>query len=217
MCSSAGRTEHEIPHLRQAVDVMCNFMKALLFTIGLFFYSLYDIHAQDGNFQFNEIGWTISIPKNFKIQDSLRAVKEMRKGVRSIEKLMDTTDKDTETRMLFSANIGKFGMVSSTIKLHGDYVDSTNSLQILKNILFVTTTKLISKAIFDSISSSMIIDDVTFDKFEVNTVRKGKVVFSEVLLYTMYKGYDLCISYTYTDDKMKQEIETVLTNSHFIK
>ena len=74
-----------------------------------------------------------------------------------------------------------------------------------------------SKVAIVTTTSKTTINGVVFDKF-VATIRiNGAVASTVVALSKLYKGYDFGITYSYYDDKVREQMEAMLRTSTFTK
>lgn len=173
-------------------------------------------HAAAGNYNFKEVGWTFTLPADFKTIDSARNAAMNEKGKKAMEDANNTTMDVSSTKTLITAMKGS-NYFSSTLtpfdpKKDGDY--ATANLQV-KDMLYKTFSGKMPDANLDSSSSSVVLDGLQFDKFHIGITMNHKTVFQMFLLSRLYRGYDFGISYLYVDDVSKAEIESVLASSRF--
>jgi hypothetical protein len=169
------------------------------------------------SYSFNEIGWTFTLPATFTTIDSSENAKKMDRGLKAIEDVNDIKADVSQTKTLISAMKNSFSYFSATIipfdpATDGDYAKTNKPL---RDILYKTLYEKIPNAKLDSSGSNIKIDGLSFDKFIITVQFDEKRYFTMVLLSKLYKGYDFGISYLYTDEETKKEIESLLASSKF--
>jgi len=185
------------------------------------FFVITPICAQqtDKIYFFKEIGWTITLPSDFKALDSIENAKKNERGLKAIEESNEIKADITELKTLIAASKDTYNYFNSTItpfdpKVDGPY-DSTN--KIVKDMVYKTFLDNMPNAKIDSVTTEETIDGLFFDKFHVTITIKENFILNMFLLSKYYKGYDFGISYLYLDVKTKEQIETMLKNSKFKK
>jgi hypothetical protein len=168
---------------------------------------------------FSEVGWTIVLPEGFETADSIDIAKDNQRGLKLIEESNNVTADLSELKTLISAKKDAYNYFNSTIRKfnaaeEGDY-DSTTKM--VKNMLYKTFLDNMPDARIDSVSTIEILDELSFDKFHVTITLKENIKLDMVLLSKNYKGYDFGISYLYLDNKSREQIESMLKNSKFMK
>ena len=78
----------------------------------------------------------------------------------------------------------------------------------LIGLMFTSFSANIPNSKIDSVSSSVVIDGVQFDKYKITVTVNNSVLFNSFLLSTIHKSYDFGITYVYVDKATKNEIET---------
>jgi hypothetical protein len=66
-----------------------------------------------------------------------------------------------------------------------------------------------------TVSDPTKVGGLDFDRFRIPLAVKGKPAFIMYLLAKLYKGYDFGITYLYTDDRAKTQMENILAGSKF--
>ena len=119
---------------------------------------------------------------------------------------------------LISAKKDDFNYINATIRPYdaeeeGEFPLSTQMVKdaVYNSLLTFPNVKL------DSISSTIKLDNLTFEKFTVQVSINNQKYLTMVVLSKFYKGYDFGITYTYLDEKSKMEIENMLATSSFSK
>jgi hypothetical protein len=188
-------------------------------TTALFaFFFFYTSFSQDRKLSFKEIGWTITIPKSFKLTDSAEIAARNSKGLKAMEDATDIKG-DLSTLVTLFAASKDHNILSSTIEPLGTITETQYAaqLKLVKEVVYKTFAKKATAAKIDSFSSIMTIDGLTFNKFRVTVSMKGKPTFNFIMLAKNYKDYDFGITYLYMDEKTKKEIEAALNESTFSK
>ena len=170
-------------------------------------------------YSFKQIGWTIELPAEFSVIDSVENADRMKRGVKAMEDANNIKADITETITLIGATKDKYNYFNATIEPFNSKGDiSWQSLnQQLKELLYNTFAGKIKNGILDTASSVEIIDGISFEKYRITVTMNDKVLFNSFLLSKLYKGYDLGISYLYLDERTKEQIELMLQNSKFSK
>ena len=170
-------------------------------------------------YNFNQVAWTITLPSDFIVIDSADASARMERGVKAIEDANDIKGDFSTTTTLISATKNTYNYFNSTItpfdsKIDGSYSASNKEL---KNMVYKTMSEKMPKAKIDSITTTQVIDGLTFDRFSLAINIPSKASFSMIILSKYYKGYQFGITYLYLDDKTKEQIDRMLTTSKFEK
>ncbi len=174
--------------------------------------------AQDSTrrYTFKEIGWTITLPDEFKELDSAANNKNIERGKKAFEESNDLITDISELKTLFSATKNTYQYISATLtpfdpKKDGDYLKVNKDI---KDITYNTFRVQSPDAVLDTFSKKMIIDGLEFEKFSI-TIKIKDLTLTLVLVSKLYKGYDFGISYLYIDDKTRQQIEASINGSKF--
>ncbi len=177
-------------------------------------------HAQQGRlFTFKEVGWTMTLPPDFELIDSVGNEKMKDRGKEAMEQSNDVTIDMSQTKTLISALKNKYNYFNSTItpydvKKDGSYEEANRSV---KDILYKTFADKMPDASIDSSSTTTIIDGISFEKFRIVLKVGDKLLFNMILLSKLYRNFDFGISYLYLDETTKQEMENILSTSKFRK
>ena len=194
-------------------------MRIFFLPITLFLCSICNAQQNQKNYSFKQIGWTIELPADFLVIDSVENTTRMERGVKAMEDANNIKADITETITLIGATKNKYNYFNATIEpFHSKgNISWQSSNQQLKELLYNTFAEKMKDGIVDTASSKQIIDGISFDKFRVTVTVNDKVLFNSFLLTKLYKGYDLGISYLYLDERTKEQIELMLQNSKFSK
>jgi hypothetical protein len=194
-------------------------MKIFLLPITMLLYSICNAQQNQRIYTFKQIGWTIELPSDFEVMDSIQNIARMERGVKAIEDANEITADLSETTTLIGATKNKYNYFNATIEPFDSKqnISWQSSNQKLKEILYTTFAEKIKDAIVDTASGKETIDGISFDKFRITITINDKVLFNSFLLSKLYKGYDFGISYLYLDERTKEQIEMMLQKSKFSK
>ncbi len=198
---------------------MRTFIKIFILPIVFSFCSICNAQQNQRIYAFKQIGWTIELPADFLVIDTVENTARMERGVKAMEEANNIKADITETITLIGATKDKYNYFNATIEPFNSKGNTSwqTSNQQLKELLYNTFAEKMKDAIIDTASSKVIIDGISFDKFRVTVTINDKVLFNSLLLSKYYKGYDLGISYLYLDERTKEQIELMLQNSKFSK
>lgn len=174
---------------------------------------------QNTRFTFKEVGWTINLPSDFVIIDSLKNEKINEKGKKAMEESNNLQIDISQTKTLISATKDQFNYFNATITPYdvakeGNYEEATIGV---KAVLYKTFADKMPDAVIDSVSTTTVIDGLSFDKFQVVLKVDNKLLFTMVLLSKLYRNLDFGISYLFLDEVTKFEMERILQTSKFSK
>ncbi len=93
-----------------------------------------------------------------------------------------------------------------------DYNENTKTM---KDLTFQAMKVKSADNKVDTISSIQIIDGLNFDKFSLTVSMPNNFKVNMVILSRVYKGFDFGITYVYTNDATKEQIEELLNSSKF--
>ncbi len=181
-----------------------------------------ELYSQDATrmFYFESVNWELTMPGDFKLNDSAKNVEMQDRGVQFMEKANDIEVGDlSDLITLVSAYKGRFEYFNSTIRkfdraTEGDY-DSLGG--VVNKVIYNTFLKKLSDAIIDTSSTKMSVDGLVFRKFQLSIIIRQKELFTMVILSKLYKGFDFGITYLYMNAETKNEIENMLKHSKFKK
>lgn len=167
---------------------------------------------------FKKIGWTIDLPGDFVVTDSSGSRAHLREGVDMVENINDIKLDTSEAIVLIVANKNENYFSSMIIPFNpavdGDWLKEHEGIKVLS---YNSVKEAIPNAVIDTSSSGVTLDGVKFDKFTITVSMDGKIVSTTIFLGKLYKGYDLGITYSFSDEKTKDQIETMLSKSIFKK
>jgi hypothetical protein len=164
-------------------------------------------HAQTPatKYSFPQVGWTMFLPARTE------------KGKKTMEDANNIQADFSGLKTLISAMKNPTNYFSSTIqpydpKKDGPYAKTNANV---KGILYNTFKQKMPDGKIDTASSKLPIDGVTFERFYLRLTLNTKVLFNMVVLSRFYKGYDFGITYLYSDEGSKAELESILKTSKF--
>ena len=200
-------------------NVMCNFMRPLIIICAFFIMTPAWSQDTGKRYFFEEIGWTITLPSNFKPLDSIENAKTNERGLKAIQESNGLTVDMTQLKTLIAAHKDAYNYFNSTIRPFNSKVEGTydSASKVVKDMMYKTFLDNMPSAKIDSVTTNETIDGVLFDKFHVTITLTGNFIMNMILLSKYYKGYDFGISYLYLDEKTKEQIELMLKNSKFKK
>jgi hypothetical protein len=176
-------------------------------------------HAQTPatKYSFPQVGWTMFLPASFKVVDSAKQAALNEKGKKEMHDATNIQADLSQLKTLISATKNANNYFNSTItpydpKKDGPYAKAN---QAVKSVLYSTFKQQIPTAKIDTVSSQLAIDGVTFDRFYVRLTLGAKMMLHMIILSKFYKGYDFGITYLYSDEESKTEIESILKTSKF--
>lgn len=191
-------------------------MKSFLILCSIFTYSTI-IAQKSRQFSFQQINWKIDLPNDFIVADSNSGKAILKEGVDLVEDKSNIKLESSKTIVLivankeqnyFSAIITPFDpAISNWQEEHANL--KNNSYQLMK--------ETVPNAIIDTSSTNVKIDGLSFESFKMKLTVEGRIVLSVVALWKLYKGYDVGITYSYNDDAIREQIETMLSRSTFLK
>ena len=164
-----------------------------------------------------EIGYTFTLPEEFKSLDSAKIVSVNKHGKQILDSVNNISSTST-TKTIFAAETFTKNYFDVTITPFIEKAPGTFSKSIAyeNNVLYKTYAAM-QGAEVDSATSQYVIDGLSFIKFEIKVSRNKKAVFTSVSFSTLYKGIDISISYIYQNLYIKEQIEQMLEGSKFIK
>lgn len=194
-------------------------VRTLIMVCFLLAFEIASAQELERKYFFKEVGWTISLPADFKTIDSVDNLKRMERGVKAIEKANNIDADASSTRTLISATKNKYNYFNVTLTPFNTMKEGNweASNQKLKDLVYKTMEARMGNAKLDSSSSNEFIDGLKFSKFHVSAVLNNEVKFDMFILVRFHKGFDLGVTYLSLDDRTRQQIESMLKNSRFNK
>jgi hypothetical protein len=195
------------------------FMKTFILVCIFFVFKSSLAQESDKKYTFKEVGWTLTIPADFKVLDSTENALMVEQGLKVIGETNEMKAGPSKTRYLISATKNATNYFCSTITVFGSGKESNYKVfnQSVNDLLYNSFLGINPDAKIDTFSTEEKIDGLTFAKFHLTVSIDTSTLFNLFLVSKHYMGYALSISYLYSDDKTKEQIEAMLRNSKFTK
>lgn len=169
-------------------------------------------------YESKEIGWSIEIPKEWKIisKDQVEANDE--KGKNAIEKSTGQQIDTKALKHLISFQKDQFNTFSSTSEpfkeeFPGEYQQNS---KFINEILYNTYTSQGIKA--DTASGKEIIQGLEFNAFYAKIYGPdGKLILNQILYSRLINGYDFGVNINYNNDQDKKIMMNTFLKSKFTK
>lgn len=169
-------------------------------------------------YESKEIGWSIEIPKDWKIisKDQVEANDE--KGKNAIEKSTGQQIDTKALKHLISFQKDQFNTFSSTSEpfkeeFPGEYQQNS---KFINEILYNTYTSQGIKA--DTASGKEIIQGLEFNAFYAKIYGPdGKLILNQILYSRLINGYDFGVNINYNNDQDKKIMMNAFLKSKFTK
>ena len=170
-------------------------------------------------YTFREIGWTLILPADFRVVDSANNAAIAERAKKIIEETSNIKAEISETTVLIRATKNANNYFSSTIETFDEKKDGEFDIsnQISKDIVYKSFSRKIPGAKIDSFSTNEEIAGLNFEKFHLTVSVKDNILFNVCILSKYYEGYDFGICYRYSDEQTREQIESMLRNSTFVK
>ncbi|MDB5200671.1 MAG: hypothetical protein JWQ27_80 [Ferruginibacter sp.] len=193
--------------------------RTILLLFPLFFFQSSFAQSPGRLYNFEEIGWTINLPYEFKMIDSVENERKMNRGKKHIEDANGIIAEISDTKTLISATKNTYNYFNATLTpfnpaTDGDFrkVEKT-----VRDLMYKTIVQRMPDATIDSSTTTILLDGLAFAKFGITVSIKDKFTIHMLLLTKLYRGYDFGISYLYLDEETKSQIEGMLSRSQFAK
>ncbi len=194
---------------------MRNTMKLLIFIISISIWAT-SCGQTNRTYQFKEIGWTITLPSDFTLDDSVTNAQNIAGGSKILEGAGGKPD-ISKIENVLSATKGQVGSFTVTISkstvTNFHYWDSIDN-NVIK-IFYKAMVNQAPTAKFDTLRTTDTIDGLRFKNFQMHIkVNENKTVHNYYIT-RLYDGYSIAINYYYIDDATGEEIKKMLTQSKF--
>jgi hypothetical protein len=168
---------------------------------------------------FSEVGLTLYIPSDFKVLDAEKNEANNQKGLKMLEESNHVSVDISQTKTLIAARKSIMDYYNVTItpydlKKDGSYQAATKQVN---DMVYKTFHEKLPNAKIDTATGVKNIGGLTFKEFRMKIQIDEKVTMSMGMLARYYKGYDLGMSYLYTDDITKGQIQSILQSCKFSK
>jgi hypothetical protein len=194
-------------------------MRLLILTISIIISSAL-VAQTSTTYTFRDIGWTIKLRNDFKIEDSFTVAKNTADGEVILENESHIDLSKATTKSLISARKDMFTYFSVTLSKstapNEHYWDSVNN-RVIRVFYNAMVKQAAPTAKFDSSRTIETIDGIDFKCFRMNAQLNDKLTLYNFLITKLYKGSTLAINYYYTDESTGEELRKMLRESKFKK
>jgi hypothetical protein len=166
---------------------------------------------------FRQIGLFLELPAEFKIINRQENDQETQMGLNIIEEETNIPLDIQDLTTLFAASKDPFSYVSATITKFDstDTVPYSETNQKVKDVIYSIFTNKITARKIDSATSTIIIDSMLFEKFDIIIELDSNVYVNAILISRLHKGYNLGISLVYVNEKTKQQMDSIVESIRF--
>ena len=204
--------------------------KRLAFLLLIFISILFSCGQRDPNKQIvdgsikgdfytsSDIGWTIEIPKGWRIMSKDKITKDHKKAMESIESTVQTEIDISTFKQLVNFQKDQFNIFNSNseafkIEYDGEWEDNyRNNIQILYE------TYLDQGFNVDTSSTFVRIDNLKFNVFKIKLYDpKGNVILYQDMYTRLINGFQMGVVISYNNDIDKRTMMKVWQNSKFSK
>lgn len=168
-------------------------------------------------YESKEIGWSIEIPKDWKIISKDKVETYDEKGKSAIEKSSGLEIDTKELKHLISFQKDQFNVFGSTSEpfkeeFPGEYQQNNKALN---EVIFNAYKDQGMKV--DTSSGKEIIQGLEFNAFYTKIYTPdGKVMLNQILYSRLINGYDFGVNINYNNDQDKETMLNVFNKSKFI-
>ena len=170
-------------------------------------------------YTFNEIGWTITLPNDFEVEDSITFKKRQKEGIEMLERSTHLDISSKQSTTLISDQKDAENIFTATLaratEPNEHYWDSINN-NVIK-LFYKTMVDQAPNLKLDSSRTITVIDGVKFKEFDIVLKMDGKLRIHSTMLWKFYKGYTFSITYLYNEESTGDKIRRMLRESHFSK
>ena len=172
--------------------------------------------SQPENKTIEQFGWTITIPKNFRLLDDNEWGEIEKKGEAAIEKTFDA-ELINEAKTIFAYKNGQLNTLESNwqpfdMEIDGDYISSCYEVN---GMVFQTMEAQIPNVKIDSSSSIQKIDGLDFHRFDMKIDLPNGIKMTTVGLNRLFGKKDLTINITYVEKKVGDILLASVLKSKF--
>lgn len=174
----------------------------------------------DGNFYTsNDIGWTIEIPKGWKIVEKEKTQEMNERGFKALEETLENEIDYSGLKNLISFQKNQFNLFQSSsepfdLEYEGEWDDNNATL---KEIIYSTYENQGIK-VDSSTTKIENLDGLDFQTFSFTLYGpKGEVILKQIMYSRLINGFDFCVNINYNNDQDRDELLKVLRNSKFKK
>jgi hypothetical protein len=168
---------------------------------------------------FSEVGLTLYIPSDFKVLDAEKNDANNKKGLKMLEESNHVSVDISQTKTLIAARKSIMDYYNVTItpydlKKDGSYQETAKQVN---DMVYKTFHDKLPNAKIDTATGVKNIGGLSFKEFLMKIQINEKVTMIMGMLSRYHKGYDLGMSYLYTDDVTKNQIQSILQSCKFGK
>lgn len=164
-----------------------------------------------------EIGWTIEIPKGWKVIDKEKIKETNKKGLKAIEETIEGQVDYSGLKNLISFQKNQFNIFQSSsepfeLEYEGEWKKNNATL---KEIIY--TTYLNQGIKVDSTTTKIeTIDGLDFQTYIFTIYSpKGNVILKQIIYSRLINGLDFGVNINYNNDKDRDELLKVFKSSKF--
>jgi len=178
------------------------------------------VRINEKEYKFTKVGWTLKVPLDLEITDSLTLKEINADGQKLVEKTYDTDIDISATSSLISFKKGSDNVFSSSITSFDTVKDGNwiEHVQFLKEIMVNTlkeSTADIESIKMDTSTSVKKIDNLFFNRFKLKLNVPYKKIIHLDLYSLLRRGYDFGITIVYQDEKVGKRFYKILRASKF--
>ena len=176
-------------------------------------------HKSTKDYDFKEIGWTVSIPSDFTILTSTEAAKVREATIQAVKQAYDSTYYYDSAKTLLSFKKGSANYFSAGITpfkevQDGDWLQSTTNK---KELILNTFKSQNPEAKIDTSSSIRLIDGLTFEVFKVKMSFPDTLVITSNIYSRLVHGYNFTMSLAYVNEDVGRQLNSICISSKFAK
>ena len=165
----------------------------------------------------NEIGWTMEIPKGWKMRNLEKIKENNDKGLKAIEETIGASIDHSDLKNLLSMQKDPFNIFHSTSEpfeseYEGEWKDTDAAL---KEILYVTFENQGIKA-DTTVTKIVTIDGIDFNNYSIFIYApNGDLIMEQIIFGSLINGFDFGVSISSNNEKDKNELLNAFKYSKF--
>ncbi|AUP80778.1 hypothetical protein [Flavivirga eckloniae] len=176
-------------------------------------------HVKNDVYSSKEIGWTITIPDNWKVITKEQNETFQKKGLDAMEDMLDEEVDASEVRNLIGFQKDQFNIFQSTsepfeVEYEGEW-EETNAA--LKELIYYTYMDQNIKV--DSTATKIVkVNGLDFRSYEFKIYGpNGDVILNQIMYSRLINGFDFGVNINYNNESYKKEMLDAWLNSKFKK
>jgi hypothetical protein len=190
----------------------------VIFSLILVFFSCKE-SKKTKDYNFKEIGWTISVPLDFSILTSAESGQIRKAATQAVKEAYDSTYYDNTAKTLLSfkkdeTNYFSAGIVPFHEPQDGEWFQSNRNK---KELILDTYKSQNPEAKIDTSSTLELIDGLTFECFEVKMAFPDKLILTSRIYSRLINGFNFTISMAFIDETIGKELKSISLSSKFEK